>query len=129
MSVQTPERPASVVAFAPKKGRPDAAMLADDAGHGIIALLQKAADMAKNDCARAMDLAHKLSFELRAAEERAREVEERAREVEERAREVEEQAIHFRDRAARAEDWLAHIHSHVEKTFFHPPGDKGVKPR
>jgi hypothetical protein len=122
MSVHTPERPASVVAFAPKKGRPEATTPADDAGHGIIALLQKAADMAKNDCARAMDLAHKLSFELRAAEERARE-------VEERAREVEEQAIHFRDRAARAEDWLAHIHSHVQKTFFHPPGDKEVKPR
>ena len=114
MSVQTPERPASVVAFAPKKGRPDTTMVADDAGHGIIALLTKAADMAKEDCARAMDLAHKLSFELRAAEDRARE--------------VEEQAIHFRDRAERAEDWLAHIHSHVEKTFFRPPGDKEVKP-
>jgi hypothetical protein len=122
MSVHTPERPASVVAFAPKKGHPEATIPVDDAGHGIIALLQKAADMAKNDCARAMDLAHKLSFELRAAEERARE-------VEERAREVEEQAIHFRDRAARAEDWLAHIHSHVQKTFFRPPGDKEVKPR
>jgi hypothetical protein len=121
MSVQTPERPASVVAFAPKKGRPDTTMVADDAGHGIIALLTKAADMAKEDCARAMDLAHKLSFALRAAEEKARE-------VEERAREVEEQAINFRDRAARAEDWLAHIHSHVEKTFFRPPGDKEVKP-
>ena len=128
MSVQTPERPASVVAFVPKKGRPDTTMVADDAGHGIIALLTKAADMAKEDCARAMDLAHKLSFQLRAAEEKAREVEERSREVEERAREVEEQAIHFRDRAARAEDWLAHIHSHVEKTFFRPPGDKEVKP-
>jgi len=83
MSVQRPERPASVVAFAPNKGRLDATIPADGAGHGIIALLQKAANMAKEDCARAMDLAHKLSFELRAAEERTREVEERAREVEE----------------------------------------------
>jgi thiamine kinase-like enzyme len=116
MSVQTP-----VVAFAPKKGRPDTTMVADDAGHGIIALLQKAADMAKEDCTRAMNLAHKLSSQLRASEERARE-------IEERAREVEEQANHFRDRAARAEDWLAHIHSHVEKTFFSPPGVKEVNP-
>ena len=121
MSVQTPERSASVVAFAPKNGHPDAAMLADDAGHGIIALLQKAADMAKEDCTRAMNLAHKLSSQLRASEERARE-------IEERAREVEEQANHFRDRAARAEDWLAHIHSHVEKTFFRPPGGKNESP-
>ena len=104
MSVQTPERPASVVAFAPKNGRPNATTVADDAGRGIVALLQKAADMAKEECARAMDLAHKLSFELRAAEERARK--------------VEEQAIHFRDRAERAEDWLVHIHREVEQTFF-----------
>jgi hypothetical protein len=72
MSIQTPERSASVVAFAPKKGPRDAAMLTDDAGHGIIALLQKAADMAKQDCDRAMDLAHKLSSQLRAAEESTR---------------------------------------------------------
>ena len=112
MSVQTPERSPSIVAFAPKKGSPDTAMLVDDAGHGIIALLRKAADMAKQDCDRAMDLAHKLSSQLRAAEERARE--------------FEAEANHFRDRAARAEDWLAHIHGQVEETFFRPPGEKKV---
>jgi hypothetical protein len=57
-----------------------------------------------------MDLAHKLSAQLRAAEERAAE--------------FEAEAIHHRGRADRAEDWLAHIHSHVEKTFFSPPGEK-----
>ena len=90
MSVQN-ERPASVVAFAPKKGS-DTTVLTDDAGDGIIALLHKAADMAKEDCARAMDLAHKLSFQLRDAEERARE--------------LEAQATYFRERAVRAEDWF-----------------------
>jgi hypothetical protein len=104
MSIQTPERPAAVVAFAPKKARPDAAIPVDDAGHSIIALLQKAADMAKEDCARAMDLARKLSLQLRATEERARA--------------LEEQAIHFRDRATRAENWLVHIHNEVDQTFF-----------
>jgi hypothetical protein len=39
------------------------------------ALLHKAAEMAKDDCDRAMALAHKLSFQLRAAEERAGELE------------------------------------------------------
>ena len=116
MSVE-PERSASIVAFASKKARPDASMVVDDAGHGIIALLQKAADLAKQDCELAMDLAHKLSSQLQAAEERARE--------------FEAQAMHFRDRAARAEDWLAHIHNQVEKTFFRPPGERkeAVLPR
>jgi hypothetical protein len=41
MRVQTGETPASVVAFAPKKGSPDATTVADDAGHGIVALVQK----------------------------------------------------------------------------------------
>ena len=103
MRVQTGEAP-SVLEFAPKKGRPDTTIVADDAGHGIIAMLQKVADMAKSDCDRAMDLAHKLSFQLRDAEERVRE--------------LEAQATHFRERAAHAEDWLLRIHNEVEQTFF-----------
>jgi hypothetical protein len=89
MRVQTGETPASVIAFAPKKGSPDATMVADDA---------------KADCDRAMNLAHRLSSELRAAEERARE--------------FEAEANYFRDRAAHAEEWLARIHTEVEQTFF-----------
>jgi gas vesicle protein len=125
MRVQTGETPSSVLAFAPKKGhtdankvRPDTTIVADDAGHGIISLLQKAADMAKSDCDRAMDLAHKLSFQMRAVEERAREFEEEAKAAEERARQFEEEANYFRDRAARAEEWLLRIHTEVERTFF-----------
>ena len=60
--------------------------------------------MAKGDRARAMDLAHRLSSQLRAAEERARE--------------LEVEAAHFRDRASRAEEWLQRIHNEVEHTFF-----------
>jgi len=70
----------------------------------IVAMLQKAADMANEDCKRAMDLAHKLSFQLRASEERLRE--------------AEAEAAHFRDRAARAEAWLVRIHNEVEQMFF-----------
>jgi predicted nucleic acid-binding Zn-ribbon protein len=66
--------------------------------------LQKAAETAKDDCARAMDLAHKLSAQLRAAEERARE--------------LEAEAAQFRDRAARAEEWLLRIHNEVKDSFF-----------
>jgi hypothetical protein len=88
MSVNSEQE--TVVQFAPApRGQADAHMVADDSGRTIMAMLQKAADMAKEDCARAMDLAHKLSFQLRAAEERARE--------------LEAEAAYFRDRAGRAE--------------------------
>jgi len=99
--------------FAPAPtGQPDASIRADDSGRAIIALLQKAAEMAKDDCARAMDLAHKLSSQLRVAEERAKE--------------LEVEAAHFRDRAARAEEWLLRIHNEVENKFFQ---EKGSNPR
>ena|SRR5882672_2121141 len=105
MSAYAPDKPATIVPFAPTpKGQPDANVAADDSGRSIIALLQKAADMAKEDCGRAMDLAHKLSFQLRASEERVKE--------------LEADAGHFRDRAARAEAWLLRIHNEVEQTFF-----------
>ena len=79
-------------------------MVADDAGRDIVALVQKAADLAEADCERAMDVAHRLSSELRAAEERARE--------------FEAEANYFRDRAAHAEEWLVRIHGEVQQTCF-----------
>jgi hypothetical protein len=45
--------------------------------------------MAKEDCSRAMDAAHRLSFELRDAEDRAQM--------------AEAEAAHFRDHATKAE--------------------------
>jgi len=104
MRVQTVETPASVIAFAPKKWSPDATMVADDAGQHIVALVQKASDMSRADCQRAMDLAHGVSSELREAEERARK--------------FEVEANYFRDRAARAEEWLVRIESELQQTFF-----------
>jgi hypothetical protein len=104
MRVQADETSTSVIAFEPKKGPPDATMVADDAGQHIVTLVQKASDVAKADCQRAMDLAHRLSSELRAAEEKARE--------------FEADANYFRDRAARAEEWLVRIHTEVQQTFF-----------
>ena len=60
---------ALVIPFASKKGSPDATMVADDAGQHIVALVQKASDLAKADCQRASDLAHRVSSELSATEE------------------------------------------------------------
>ena len=105
MSDYTRDKAPTIVQFAPApKGQPDARIRVEDSGRAIIALLQKAAEMAKDDCARAMDLAHKLSSQLQAAEERASE--------------LEAEAAHLRNRAVRAEEWLQHIHNEVEQAFF-----------
>jgi hypothetical protein len=103
-SRQRREQPVSVIEF---RGPQDDGVPADDVGNGILALLHKAAETAKEDCARAMDLAHKISTQLRAAEERARE--------------FEAEANHFRERAANAEKWLVVIHNGVQQTFFQNP--------
>jgi hypothetical protein len=108
MAAQKREASASVVDFAPKKAGRDESAPAGDAGHGIVALLHKAAESAQGDCARAMDLAHKLTLQLRA--------------VEERACELEAEANYFRERAAAAENWLLVIHNEVEQTFFQNKG-------
>ena len=104
MSAYAPDKAATVVPFAPTPKGQQPEVVADESGRTIVALLQKAAEMAKEDCARAMDLAHKLSFQLRASEERGRE--------------LEAEVAHFRDRATRAEAWLLRIHNEVEQTFF-----------
>jgi hypothetical protein len=60
--------------------------------------------MAKADCQRALEVAHRVSSELREAEERARK--------------FEAEAHYFRERAARAEEWLARIESELQQAFF-----------
>jgi hypothetical protein len=102
-----PNRPTTIVPVATTaKEQSEANVVADASGRGILALIQKASDMAREDCARAMDMAHKLSFQMRAAEERVRE--------------LESETAHYRDRAARAEAWLERIRNEVDQMFFHP---------
>jgi len=99
-----------VIPFAPNKGyrndvRDDGDPV-DRSGQAIIELLQQAAETANSNCDRAMELAHKLSMQLRAAEERIRE--------------LESDTNHFHDRAQRAEKWLARIYKDIEDKFFNP---------
>jgi len=105
-----PESSKKVIPFAPNKayrgevreeGDP-----VDRSGQAIIELLQQAAETASNNCDRAMELAHKLSMQLRAAEERIRE--------------LEADTNHYHDRAQRAETWLARIYKDIEEKFFNP---------
>jgi len=89
--------------IAPAKAPPGNPAL-DEAGHAIIAMLQKASEASKEECARAMDMAHRLSFELRAAEERIRV--------------AEAEAARYRDRATQAESWLLRIREEIDQTLF-----------
>ena len=100
-----------VIPFAPNKGyrhepRDDGGDPVDRSGQAIIELLQQAAETANSNCDRAMELAHKLSVQLRSAEERIRE--------------LESDTNHFHDRAQRAEKWLARIYKDIEEKFFNP---------
>jgi gas vesicle protein len=93
-----------VLKFAPKEKGTNRAAQLDDAGQAIVAKIRTAADLVKEDCDRAMSLAHKLSMELRAAEDQRQQME----------REVE----HWRDRAARAEQWLRTIQQEIEEKLL-----------
>jgi len=90
MGVQAGEIPSSVLAFAPKKERPDATE-----GHAMTTVTADGA-----------------------VEERVHASEARAKAAEERAREFEAEANYFRDRAARAEKWLLRIQTEIDQTFF-----------
>ena len=76
----------------------------DHTGQAVVSLLQEAAERANSNCDRAMDRAHKLSMQLRAAEERIRELQLEMR--------------HYQDRAQRAEQWLVRIYADIEQKFF-----------
>ncbi len=107
-----------VLKLAHKEKGPNRVAQLDDAGQAIVAQIRTAADLAKEDCDRAMSLAHKLSMELRAAEDRTQQM----------AREVE----HWRDRAARAEQWLRTIRQEIEEKLLtrrSPSGGEAVAVR
>jgi hypothetical protein len=78
----------------------------DKAGQSIMGLLQEAATTAKENCGRALRVAHGLSLQLRAAEDQIKELEAELR--------------HFQDRAMRAENWLQRISREIEARFFEP---------
>src|SRR5262249_5060308 len=70
MSETVADTPEPVVKFESKaRPRTDDTPL-EEIGHAIVAKIQGAAELANENCDRAMTLAHKLSMELRAAEDR-----------------------------------------------------------
>ena len=96
--------PEPVIPFAKKQSAtPDADPL-DNAGKTVLGLLHRAAEVAEANSQRALDLAHKLSVQLRAAEDHIKE--------------LETDIQYYRDRAERAEKWLKQIAAEIEQRFF-----------
>ena len=97
------EIPEHVIKFPPKQ---QSANPADEAGQAVIAQIRKAAQLANENCDRAMALAHKLAMQLRAAEDKITQ--------------LEAEVALFRDRATRAEGWLQTIHGEIEQKLIAP---------
>jgi hypothetical protein len=86
--------------------RRDDADPAERTGAAIIAALQQAANASKADCGRAMDLADRVSAQLRT--------------VEGQMNELRAQIEYFQNRAAHAEMWLKVIQKEIENKFITP---------
>jgi hypothetical protein len=95
-----------VVQFEPKRQPRSYDTPVEEAGQAIVAKIRRAAGLANETCDRAMKLAHKLSLELRAAEDRISQ--------------LEAEVQLFRDRAARAEGWLQTIYKEIDEKLIAP---------
>ena len=94
----------SVVPFAPKNAASNDADQLDRAGQTILQLLHKAAGVAEENSRHALDMAQKLSHQLRAAEDRVAE--------------LEAEVQLYRDKADRAEQWLHKVYTEIEDRFL-----------
>ena len=102
----------SVIPFGhtPKNGGANEAAQLDAAGQAIMRLLHKAAGVAEANSQQALDMAQKLSHQLRAAEDRIAE--------------LEADVQTYQERANRAEQWLHKIYTDVEERFIKRPEEK-----
>ena len=108
MSGRVSEMSETIVPFAPpaRHAVPEGGDPLDSAGQTILGLLHRAAGMAEENSQHALGVAHKLSLQLRAAEDRITDLEADVR--------------HYQDRADRAEKWLYQISAEIEQRFFKP---------
>jgi hypothetical protein len=96
----------SVIPFTPaaRSTAPDGIDQVDKAGQTILGLLQKAAGVAEANSQHALDMAQKLSHQLRAAEDRIAE--------------LEAEVGMYQDKADRAEQWLHTVYTEIEDRFL-----------
>jgi hypothetical protein len=102
----------AVVPFAPKSNASGDQL--DKAGQAILGLLSRAANTAETNYRQAVEISHKLSAQLRGAEDRIRELEAKVR--------------HHEDRADRAERWLHHVSVEIEQKFFGRDDNRASQP-
>ena len=102
----------TVVAFSPgaKDATPEGVDQLDKAGQTILKLLHKAAGVAEENSRHALDIAQKLSHQLRAAENRIAE--------------LEAEVDLYREKSDRAEQWLNKVYTEIEERFMRRPDDK-----
>jgi hypothetical protein len=96
--------PETVVPFAPKNAASSDADQLDRAGQTILQLLHKAAGVAEENSRYALDMAQKLSHQLRAAENRIAA--------------LEAEVGIYQDKADRAEQWLHQVYTEIEDRFL-----------
>ena len=88
----------------PDNGHTSVGDSVDEAGHAVVAMVQRAATLSLEDRQRAMTVAHKLSMQLRAAEDRIQQ--------------LEGEVKHLEDRATRAGRWLSKIKREIEEKLI-----------
>jgi predicted nucleic acid-binding Zn-ribbon protein len=99
--IDPPER---VLKHTPKgDGHTDTTRL-EEAGQAIVTQIQRAADLANEDCDRAMSMAHRLSIELAASEDRTHQ--------------LQSEIELLRERAVTAERWLLAIQKEIEEKLI-----------
>ena len=88
----------------------------DTAGQTIVQLIHRAAGFAEENSRHALEMAQKLSHQLRAAEDRIAE--------------LEAEADTYREKADRAEQWLHRVYTEIEERFLRQSdGQRGVPQR
>jgi hypothetical protein len=106
MSEHRADTPEQVLKFVPKEWPNSYGAQVEEVGQAIVTKIQRAADLSNENCDRALALAHKLSMQLRTAEDRIRQLEAKVE--------------LFRERAARAERWLQTIQNEIKEKLITP---------
>jgi molecular chaperone GrpE (heat shock protein) len=86
----------------------------DAAGDTILRLLHRAAGVAEANSRHALDLAQKLSHQLRAAEDRIAE--------------LEAEVQLYREKAERASQWLHKVYTEIEARLIRQPEETRISP-
>ena len=106
MSERSVHIPESVRQYPLKRKPHNDAHPTDQAGEALIVMLQQAARLSSENCDRMMDMAHDLSRQLEAAQDRVNG--------------LQNDVAHFRARAAGAEKWLELIQKEIEERLMRP---------